>query len=465
MPEDIRTIVDRLKLNMADGFAELDAALLEQDRTQSIVRVRSGDNLAGLMETAPAGQVFSIDPDFKHVGALEIGKPCTLQSAAFMPTERIGPDLVGPSITGKLYIHESASDVTFRNIRHLGNGGYETMAEVYGDRFVLDRSLMLGGVNGQKRGLLPHATGVRVLKSHIGGIFWPGYGDTQAIAAVRDCHDLLVDDSFLEAAGEVVLFGGDDIGAESSMCSDVHVRNSTLTKRLAWRDIPGVAKNLYELKAVRGASLTGCFLANSFKSAQDGFAVVLTVRNQNGRDPFATVQDVLISGNSIAHVVGGFNILGRDDILQSEAWEANKGQVRASERMRNIQILDNVVRDISRHTWGEGLGGRLFQIQGGPADLVVDGLNVEPGLDRGDGRHEGDPAVSGAIYFDQAHLPLSGFRFSNSMIPEGEYGIHSSFGLGTLALDKFAPGYVWKNQTVKRQGLNPVKWPAGTIFA
>jgi hypothetical protein len=72
--------------------------------------------------------------------------------------------------------------------------------------------------------------------------------------------------------------------------------------------------------------------------AQNGFAILFTVRNQDGGSPWSTVEDVIFQNNLVQHVASGINIRGTDDIHPSQP-------------ARRIAILNNLFIDVGGH-WG-----------------------------------------------------------------------------------------------------------------
>ncbi len=71
-------------------------------------------------------------------------------------------------------------------------------------------------------------------------------------------------------------------------------------------------KNLVELKNAQRVTIEGNVVEYAWKAAQTGFAFLLTPKNQENTAPWTVVQDVVIRYNTVRHVNGGVNILGRD---------------------------------------------------------------------------------------------------------------------------------------------------------
>ncbi len=90
----------------------------------------------------------------------------------------------------------------------------------------------------------------------------------------------------------------------------------------------------------------GNLLEHNWQHDQNGFAILFTVRNQDGGAPWSTVEDVTFRKNILRHSGGGFNILAADNTFPSQ-------------RTKRILIQDNLLDDISSVNWGGT--GRLFQ--------------------------------------------------------------------------------------------------------
>jgi hypothetical protein len=131
------------------------------------------------------------------------------------------------------------------------------------------------------------------------------------------------------------MYGGESMKVEYLTPSDITIRGNYFFKPLAWETVTGInAKNLLELKHVRNIVIDGNVFRNSFRSGgQNAIALTLTVRNQNGDNPWSTVQNVQITNNKIDNVGVGFGILGLDDfpghasiaarnfIIRNNLWE------------------------------------------------------------------------------------------------------------------------------------------------
>jgi hypothetical protein len=288
-----------------------------------------------------------------------------------------------------------------------------------------DRVLISGDPTaGQKRGIAANATEVSIINSDIRGIRAVGQ-DSQAIAAWNTPGPIVISNNYLEAAGENVLVGGADINLPNVVPSNIVVDGNFMTKDVAWRNSSWTVKNLFELKAARRVTVRRNTFQYNWGGGQSGFAIVFTPRNQNGKNPWAVVEDVEFSGNIVSHSGSAFNLLGHDDMFPS-------GQ------LARVQIKDNLVFDIAAATWA---GNGIFaQIGGEPRDITIDHNTVF---------HDGNiltfysGTYPNAVGVKVTGGPTLGFVFTNNLLKHNAFGIFGSgqaFGNGTLAY--YAPGAV-----------------------
>lgn len=131
-------------------------------------------------------------------------------------------------------------------------------------------------------------------------------GDTQAFAVSGTCAGpLRVQNSDIQAAGEIIISGGGDTPIAGLVCSDVQILYNHIWKPLAWkRVVPGVyvrgstweTKNLLELKSGQRWQIEGNIFENEWEDAQDA-SVVLGSANQTGTSEWQGVRDITIRYN------------------------------------------------------------------------------------------------------------------------------------------------------------------------
>jgi hypothetical protein len=194
-------------------------------------------------------------------------------------------------------------------------------------------------------------------------------------------------------------------------------------------------KNLFELKNARQVRLEDNVLENNWAHAQAGVAVVLTPRNQDGRCPWCTVEDVSVERNVIRRTGAGFVLLGYDDNNPSQ-------------QLNRIVIRNNVVSDMG---WKWEGSGYFVTIINGPRDVVVDHNTIisEDGV--------GIVAIDGA--------PVPGFIFTNNVARHNLYGIIGrDRGPGLQTIEYFFPGSVITRNVFAGMPDDPNAYPAGNEY-
>jgi hypothetical protein len=283
------------------------------------------------------------------------------------------------------------------------------------------RCRLLGDpIKGQRRGISANGKNGTYTQNYIGRCFSPQPGtwtDSQAIAAWDTPGPITIIDNYGEGSSEGIMIGGSDPSSSANDPRGVTILSNTLFKPLEW-NVPGIScKNGIEFKNVRGFVVQDNDIINSFARGQDGYFIVLNVRNQGGRNPTATIADGVIRGNRFRHGPCAINILGVEDIKETKAGMPTPiGQVRPSVRMRNVEISENLFEDLDPATWSPGASPKLNMLIHGAENLSIVNNDFQA-------PHGG---YSSVIYF------ASGPRFDNFVLtgnrwPKTTYGI---FGTG-----------------------------------
>ena len=242
--------------------------------------------------------------------------------------------------------------------------------------------------------------------------------------------------NYLEAAGENVMFGGADPTITDLVPSDIEIRRNHFAKPLAWKaGEPGYegktwsVKNLLELKNARRVLIEGNLLEHNWAHAQNGFAVLFTVRNQDGGAPWSAVEDVTFQNNVVRHAGAGINILGRDDI-------------RPSAPARRIAIRNNLFADVGGPRWGGS--GALLQILNGAAP----------------GRHRAQHRPSDRQHHrGRGRAAARASCSERTSLPHNEYGIiGTGTAPGTATIARFFPGAVVEGNVIA--GGDAARYPA-----
>ena len=317
-------------------------------------------------------------------------------------------------------------------------GSAETSLGDLPHHIVFDRCYLHGDPQkGTRRGIAMNGREMAVIDSYLSDFKEAG-ADSQAIAGWNGPGPFTIVDSYLEAAGENIMFGGADPAIADLVPADILIRGNHLAKPIRWQaGAPGfegtqwAVKNLFELKNARRVLIDGNVLEYNWPQAQNGFAVLFTVRNQDGNSPWAAVEDVTFVNNIVRHVASGINVLGTDD-------------VHPSQRTARIAIRNNLFVDVGGR-WG---AGRLFQLLDGTIDVSIDHNTCL----------QSDTLLIGAG--QDVHR---GFVFQNNIAPHNKYGIvGSGTASGQPTLDRYFPeALVVRNVIV---GGKAERYPASNFF-
>ncbi len=304
--------------------------------------------------------------------------------------------------------------------------------------FVLDRVLVRGDRDrGQKRGIALNSGSTTIRNSYIADIKSAGQ-ESQAIAGWNGAGPFLIENNYLEAAGVNVLIGGADPWIPDLIPTDITIRRNHITKNPEWRSSKWTVKNLLELKTGRQVVIEGNLLENCWSAAQPGYAVLFTVRNQDGRAPWTTIENVTFRNNIVRHAAAAINILGTDNNAPSRT-------------ASNISIQNNLFHDIDHRTWG---GNGVFMLVGERAvDVKVDHNTIMQtgNLVTAYGDTRGAPD------------PIPGFRFTNNLAMHNANGIFgNAVGVGTPAIAAYFPDGVVRANVLA--GGQASRYPSGNFF-
>lgn len=107
--------------------------------------------------------------------------------------------------------------------------------------------------------------------------------------------------------------------------SDIEFSDNYCSKPLSWRmgdpsyaGFPWLVKNVFELKNAQRVLVARNVFEYAWTMGQTGIPILFTVRNQDGKAPWSTVQDVTFASNIVRHANGGVNVLGTDNINPSQ---------------------------------------------------------------------------------------------------------------------------------------------------
>ncbi|MEO7964423.1 MAG: Ig-like domain-containing protein [Gemmatimonadaceae bacterium] len=257
--------------------------------------------------------------------------------------------------------------------------------------------------------------------------------DTQAIGGWNGPGPYRIVNNMLAGAGENVMFGGADPAIYGLVPSDIEIRRNYIYTPASWQGTWS-KKNLLELKNARRVLIEGNVLDGSWPDAQVGFGFMLYSTNQSGACRWCRVTDVMIHGNLLKNVAGGYNISG--------------GQTVVDTATRRIALIDNVVDSLKYSN-----NNILLQLLANGYDLTVDSL----------------VAVGGGGLVRQFMVvdPNPGWTnlvYRNAVVEHGTYGLFSSvFAIGEASLSAVAGTMIYRN--VQIIGATRPGYPTSTFIA
>lgn len=416
------------------GLDELSSITNPQETTL----IKSGDNIQSILDSAPSGAQFKISTEFRgDWDNFVIRKPVGLFGNVQNINKRVSPlSDVLPILIGAISVQ--APGVMLNALNLVGKRKDSAIVST-GDGTSFIRVIMKGSDTGQRRAILANSPNVMVRYGYIYGITHDQ--DAQAILGFKGTKNLTVSDTYCEASGENIMFGGDDCKDEALIPQDALIDNCDLAKNTSWRGATGITvKNLFEIKNGKRITVQNTRMKYNWVGGQVGYAIQVTVRNQNGGDPFACIEDALFDNVTVEDTAAGINILGSDS--------NNKSGTLKRLMFRKVKFLN-----VDPKAWGSS--GIAYQIQmgRGSENVSFDGMDF------------GGSNLSGIFQFTDPTFQHTKLSVKNSVFEEGAYGIHSAEASGKDVLDKYAPGYVWENNTV-RKGTSGRKivYPQGTTL-
>ena len=452
----------------ASGAPERPRLTMTVERVPAPVRtiqVRAGDNLQRALDAARPGDAIALAPGAEFRGPFRLRRidgdgwivirPDVPDAALPAPGQRIAPPQFArmPRLTsasgaviqadpGARRIRligieiAPANGVFLRSLIDLGTGATDLAALPHD--IIIDRCYVHGDPRlGGRRGVSLNSSRTAIVDSYFSDFKEVG-ADSQAIAGWNGPGPFTIANNHLEAAGENVMFGGADPSIDELVPSDIAIVGNLFTKPLRWkvddRRFDGTAwavKNLFELKNARRVLVEGNLFEYNWPHAQNGFAILFTVRNQDGAAPWSVVEDVTFAGNVIRHVGAGINILGHDDNHRSR-------------QTSRIAIRDNVFADVGG-AWGHG---RLFQILDGTSDVVID---------------HNTAFQSGSLLFGGDGRPHARFVFQNNIVLAGPTSVTgSNTAEGLPALAQYFPGAIVRRNVIIGGDRN--RFPTDNFF-
>lgn len=351
----------------AAAIASLAFVVAERSRAQlprqRVITLKAGDDLQAALRSArfgdtimlPAGATYvgPIILPFKGAGTDTDADYITIRAADLSSISAEGerikpavharamPKIVAPTDKAAIGTEPRAHHYKFigveflpaanatyvYNVIDLGSAEYTSPSQ-FPHHLIFDRCYVHSlGLNRARRGFALNSAETSIVNSHVSG--FAGAGDeTQAIAGWNGPGPFHIVNNYLEGAGEVILIGGADPLVPNLVPSDIEIRRNYMRKPREWNG-RAMIKGTFELKNARRVVIEGNLIESEILTT----AMVLTVRNQGGKAPWSTIEDVEIKNNIVRHASTGINILGNDNEHRSQ-------------EAKRIRIVNNLLVDI-----------------------------------------------------------------------------------------------------------------------
>ena len=337
-----------------------------------------------------------------------------------------------------------SSSTSSANLVEFGAASSQTTLSSVPQHLVMDRCYLHGDPGfGQRRGLALNSGDTRILNSYFSD-FKGVLQDTQAIMGWNGPGPFLIENNYLEAAAENIMFGGSDPSIVNLVPSNITIRRNLISKPLAWMSQSWTVKNLVEFKNAQDVLVEGNTIENNWAAGQSGYSILVTPRNQSGTAPWSVTKNITVRSNVIRHVAAVFNVSGWDDLhvaLQTE----------------NITIRNNLVYDVSTaySIPNHPANGWLAVIGNAPKNVTVEHNTVD---------HNGSNLIR--LYSGKAPdgvTKIYGLVITDNSWRVNTYGIAGdSHAQGIDSLTFYAPGaQVLSNAFA---GGNAKIYPTGNDF-
>ena len=301
------------------------------------VNVAAGSDLQLALDDAEPGDIILLEAGATFTGNFNLPyknnplkKWIYIQSSDYnnlpAPGERVSPNDAGsmPKIRATngdrpITTENKANYLRFVGIEFYSNASLSgamiklgqadlTNAADQPNNIIIDRCYIHGSDSVQiRRAVEFQGAYMSVIGSYIDNI--KHGSEPQAIAGWNGPGPYKIENNFLEASGENILFGGAKISLASNIPSDIVIRENHFYKRLSWRgDNSITVKNHLEFKNGQRILVDRNVFENCWGAQQRGHSFVLTPRSQAGDHTWVVVKDVTFTNNIIKNVALGITI-------------------------------------------------------------------------------------------------------------------------------------------------------------
>lgn len=401
-----------------------------------VTQVPAGADLQAAMNAASTGDTLQL-ANATYVCNCVDSKGLTLLGPAKIVTPNADPAIIYPPATPPATLRNLEVTTTvgwpqvFSIVRYGDGGTAQDTFEEQPQGLTMD-SVWVHGQTTQEvqRCVAANGRNFKFTNSRATDCHGRGY-DSQAIAVWNGSGPFTITDSYLEGAGENVMFGGSPPSIPGLVHSDIEIRRNHFFKPPAWRGVWTV-KNLFELKNARNVIIDGNVFENNWTDAQAGWAIQFTPRPSDSGTA-AVVEDVTFTNNIIRNSDQGVNLLGAD---QSPA--------PTDVRLRRVRIANCVFEDIR---------GTLITNTNGTDQVTIEHVT----------------AFHGGNVISSDYAPSTNFIYRDNITRHNLYGIFGSgHSIGNDSINYYFPGSTIMSNVIAKEVDSPSNaetlYPAGNYF-
>lgn len=335
------------------------------------------------------------------------------------------------------------------------------------NNIIIDRCYIHGTPTQNIRsGVRANGTNIAIIDSYISEIHEAGAasgGDSQAIEDWNGAGPLLIQNNFLEAASENVMFGGAPTSIANLVPSDITITGNYFYKDPSWRfnvaPFNWFIKDALEFKNAQRVLVRGNTFAYCWEQGQAGELIEFTPRALTV-NPWATAADITVIGNLLEHAAEGF-IIGDSD----------NNSTPTSQPPQRILIQSNVLKDVNE-TWainrsGEGWGFVIGSIPTGTIRTNWHDLTIDHNFIQASGKNAAGILTAGGNGGPSASVPAGPIQVTNNTfaLAPGFIGgnpcavVGNGTACGTKAM-AYWKEITWLNNAVTDSLVN---YPTGTV--
>ena len=337
------------------------------------------------------------------------------------------PAIYVPPGNTDIYVEKLTLASTYQSVVQLGDNSALTQTSVaqVPARITLD-SINIPTHRG-KRGVEINATDVTIGNCKIIDVYSTALADSQAIGVLNTPGHIFIKNCELSAGSEVIMIGGDTMKLANTAIANVFIEDCLLYRPLSWQTdgINRAVKNLFEIKAGTNIIMRNCALQGCWKASQDGWAFVITPKNNQ------YIQDVLIEDCTVRSVSGLVQLLGKD--YNSVTPQATRGIVlrrcdfEISKTLYGghgiVTTMTGGMQDVTFDSCVGTFDGTQIVLSDtnatygkqGPVTIINCNMPTGAYSIKADGTNYGDPLPTGSPYIGQELLSnITGNTFSNA---------------------------------------------------